>query len=223
MKLPKEAERKVQEILSLKKITKADVDTLNKDERNRFNELLTNKLNTLKGEAIEKLMIQIETVTDISTKNELWERHHAQITWAISSLMQETGRMPITTEITNKTQFGRRTVVQHLKQYKEHVLFQDQLDQFKFMVPKVLASIFKFAVQGDAASAKLFLQTVGDTVLTPVKTPHIENQTNYIQINGITLNPQLIQNLKPEQLKSIELILTEVPETKAKTQSSQTI
>ena len=210
MKIPKESEHKIQEILNLKKITKADVDTLDKNELVRFKAILTEKLNTLKGEALDQLINQIEIITEDSVKNQLWERHHAQITWAISMLMQEYGRMPIISEIASRTEFSRETVIKHLKDYEKHMLFKEQLEQFKFMVPKVLASVFKFAVQGDTSAAKFFLQTVVETTLTTGKNTHIENQNNYIQINGITLSPELIQNLKPEQLKSIEMILAQV-------------
>jgi hypothetical protein len=40
---------------------------------------------------------------------------------------------------------------------------------------------------------------------TPAAT--VINQNNYIQINNTIINQQLIEQLKPEQLKKIELII----------------
>ena len=207
MKLSNSSEQKIKEILSLEKISKQDLDKLNEQERVRFNAILNEKINSLKGAAKDEFLEQIDNITDNSTKNQFWEFHHAQITWAVSALMQDTGRMPTINEIVSKTEISRATVLNHLKEYSKHTFFQKQADQFKFMVPKVMASMFKFAVNGNVAAAKLYLEATGETNLNPNKGILIQNQTNYIQINGITLSPELVQALNSDQLKSIEMIL----------------
>jgi len=209
MKLSTVSEQKIKQLLSLEKITKQDLDTLNEQERKRFHAVVNEKFNAIKGVEKEKLIEQLDELTDESTKNQFWEMHHAQITWAVSNLMQDTGRMPTTNEIANKTEIGRKTILKHMKEYEKHTFFQKQVEHFKFMAPKVLASVFKYAVNGNVAAAKLYLDAVG--AANPNPNTLIQNQTNYIQINGITLSPELVQTLNSDQLKSIEMILKTAP------------
>jgi hypothetical protein len=72
---------------------------------------------------------------------------------------------------------------------------------------KVLAKVFKLAVNGDMRAAKLYLNTMGlNNEPAPTNTL-IHNQNNYIQINGTVLSQEAIQRLSNEQLNTIEAIL----------------
>jgi hypothetical protein len=55
-------------------------------------------------------------------------------------------------------------------------------------------------------AAKLYFDMVGGAGKTSNSTS-IQNQNNYIQINGTVLNQETIKKLKPEQLNLIEEIL----------------
>lgn len=203
-----ESKKKLDKILALERITYSDLEALSKPEKEQLMKILTEKLNSLKGYAREIFWNKIEPITDESTKNQLWEYNHNHITWAISTLMQEYGRMPTKTEIAAKTELSRQTVYKHLKEYKDHPQYIDQIEQFRFMTSKVLAKVFYFAVNGDMKAAKLYFnilenlnngQTANNTL--------IHNQNNYIQINGMVLSQETIKQLKPEQLNSIESVL----------------
>jgi len=201
-----ETEAKINKILSLEQITHSDLKPLSEAEANRLEELITERFNKLKGTANDEFYKKIEPIISDSTKNQLWEYNHNQITWAISTLMQEYGRMPTKTEIAIKAELSRQTIHKHIKEYKTHSLFLEYQEQFEFISSKVLSKVFTFAVNGDMRAAKLYFDIVGGAGKTSNSTS-IQNQNNYIQINGTVLNQETIKKLKPEQLNLIEEIL----------------
>lgn len=199
---------KVEWIFSLKKVTSSELDTLNKTEKEQAFKLMNEKITSLKGIEKEKFIEKFIEVWDTSTKNQLWECNHNQITYAISTLMQEYGRMPTKTEIATKTELSRQTVHKHLKEYTNHPQYLGQIEQFRFMTSKVLAKVFQFAVNGDTRAAKLYFNVMG--FMNNGQAPNntlIQNQNNYIQINGTVLSQETIKHLNPEQLNTIETIL----------------
>ena len=105
-----ETETKINKILSLEQITAKDLEHLSEKENTRLMEILTERFNKLKGAERDKFYKKIEPITGDTTKNQLWEYNHNQITWAISTLMQEYGRMPTKTEIATKTELSRQTI-----------------------------------------------------------------------------------------------------------------
>jgi len=202
-----ESEEKINRVLSLEQITPKDLEHLNEAESSSLMEILTEKFNALKGSERGKFFKKIEPIASDTTKNQLWESNHIQITWAISALMQEYGRMPTKIEIASKTELSRQTIHKHLKEYTNHPQYLGQIEQFRFMTSKVLAKVFQFALDGDIGAAKLYFNVVGfmQSAGTPNSTS-IPNQNNYIQINGTVLSQDAIKQLNPEQLSAIETI-----------------
>lgn len=203
-----ETDKKINKILSLEQITPKDIEKLSEPENSRLMEVLTESFNKLKGTERDKFYKKIEPITGETTKNQLWEYNHNQITATISTLMQEYGRMPTKQEIANKTDLSRQTIHKHLKEYINHPLYLGQIEQFRFMTSKVLAKVFQFAIDGDTGAAKLYLNVMGfmnndqSSNNTLIKT-----QNNYIQINGTVLSQETVKNLTHEQLNTIESIL----------------
>ena len=202
-----ETEVKINNIHSLKQITYSDLDTLSDAERELFIAKTNKKFNELKGDERDKLLKKLEPITTELVKNQLWERNHVEITCAISVLMQEYGRMPTVNEIATKTELSRQTIHKHLKEYATNPHYLEQVEQFKFMSSKVLAKVFKYAVNGDMRAAKLYLSAMGMYNEPAPKNTLIQNQNNYIQINGTVLSQDNLKQLNPEQLNTIEAIL----------------
>lgn len=203
-----ETDTKLNKVLSLEQITPSDLEPLSEAENTRLKEIITERFNKLKGTERDKFYKKIEPITSDTTKNQLWEYNHNQITWAISTLMKECGRMPTKTEIATKTELSRQTVHKHLKEYTNHPQYLGQIEQFRFMTSKVLANVFQFAVNGDTGAAKLYFNVMGFMNNgQPPNNTLIQNQNNYIQINGTVLSQETIKHLNPEQLKTIETIL----------------
>ena len=81
------------------------------------------------------------------------------------------------------------------------------MEQFKFMSSKVLAKVFKYAVNGDMRAAKFYLSAMGMYNESAPKNTLIQNQNNYIQINGTLLSQENLKQLNAEQLNRIEAVL----------------
>jgi hypothetical protein len=198
-------EEKINYLLKLKQVLPEDLEILNEQERYEFNETLSKKFNQLSGIDRDIFLKKIDPVTNDQTRNQLWEYNQSRITWAVSDLMQEYGRMPSQTELAEKTGLSRQTINKHLKGYSSHQLFIEQQEQFNFMASRVLTKVFNYAVKGDMRAAKLFLNATG-AIGNSNKTL-IQNQNNYIQINNTVLSQETIKQLNPEQLNAIEEIL----------------
>ncbi|MBK7302575.1 MAG: hypothetical protein IPI90_04830 [Saprospiraceae bacterium] len=178
---------------------------MNKAEELRLREILTETFNKFKGTERDNFYKKIELIIPDTTKNQLWEINHNKITAAISNLMQEYGRMPSKQEIATKTDLSRQTIHKHLKEYTNHPQYLEQIEQFRFMTSKVLAKVFQFAVNGDIGAAKLYFNFMG--FMKNGQTPNntlIQNQNNYIQINGTVLSQETLNLLNSEQLEHIE-------------------
>lgn len=201
-----DSNQKFDYLLSLETITIDDIDILDDNERNEFQDVVSKKFNSLKGIERDDFFIQIEPILAKDGKNILWEHNHTNINWAISNLIQEFGRMPNKTEIAQKTGLSRQTIHKHLKEYADHPQFIEQKEQFNFMTSKVLASVFQFAINGDIAAAKLYFNVMG-ILNGKHNNTLIQNNNNFIQINGTVLSQEKIQNLSTEQLEAIETVL----------------
>ncbi|SIQ99890.1 hypothetical protein SAMN05880574_1478 [Chryseobacterium sp. RU37D] len=210
-----ESENKINSILSLKKITNDDLEILTKSEYLKLFEVLTKKMNELKGEDMDEFIEKIVEVMSSESKNQIWEYNHNLIISEIHAFINTYERMPSKTELANKTQLSRQTVHKHLKDYKSSPYYTEFQEQFTFMQSQVMATILRYAVNGDMKAAKLYLEGIG-VLKNPSSANNsnpvhnntlIQNQNNYIQIGGTVLNQKLIQNLNPEQISTIEGIL----------------
>jgi len=220
-----ESEIKVNEILSLEIITQADIRPLNDKELSLLNSIVSEKMRSLTGEERDLLLKKIDLFMDDAIRNQLWESNHNQITYAISTLMQELGRMPSKNEIAAKSELSRQTIYKHMNDYASHPQYLQQIEQFRFMTSKVLAKVFKFAVNGDVSAAKLYFNVMGNLNAQNANNTLIQNQNNYIQINGTVLSQETIKRLSPDQLNTIENILkTTLPQTvKLEAETQQTV
>jgi hypothetical protein len=92
------------------------------------------------------------------------------------------------------------------------------------MESKVLAKVFQFAVNGDMRAARLYLECTGalknsasgNNSSNINNNTLIQNQNNFIQVGGTILNQEIIKQMSPEQLNTIEGILKtiEIKESK---------
>jgi hypothetical protein len=83
------------------------------------------------------------------------------------------------------------------------------VEQFRFMSSKVLARVFKFAVNGDMRAARLYFEVTGN-LGKQVPATVTNTQHNYIQVNQLKLSQQIIEQLAPEQLSQIETLLNTI-------------
>ncbi|MCP2043490.1 hypothetical protein [Pontibacter sp. HSC-36F09] len=208
-----ETEAKISKLMALESLSYDDLEILNDDERKQFGKMLTDIFNSLQGHELDKFYNKIKPIMAKETKNSIWDSNHNRITYGMSKLMQDFGRMPTKDELANETGLSRQTIHKHLKDYANHPLYLEHTDQFKFMVDKVLAKMFHYAVNGDVSAAKLFLTVVNPPTAKVNGKTLIQTQNNYIQINGTVLSQETLQQLSPEQLNNLEAMLkTALPE-----------
>ncbi|GEO09492.1 hypothetical protein [Segetibacter aerophilus] len=203
-------EEKIKGLLSKGKFKEGDLKLFDDEEMTVLGEYFTKKLNELKGTEFDDFYDKIEAITPKDTKTQLWYKIHNSITWAISTFIHDNGRMPSPFEIANKTEMSSYLVNQHMKEYSKDSKYINSKEQFEFMTSKVLAKVFKFAVDGDMRAAKLYFEVVGNLKGENSNNPVINNQNNYIQINQLKLSQEAIEQLAPEQLKEVERLFQQV-------------
>src|SRR5450432_3061897 len=115
--------------------------------------------------------------------------------------------MPSKNSLAEKTGLSRVTINKHIREYQTHPQYLLELEQFRFMGSKVLAKVYKFAVNGDMRAAKLYFEIAGSMNSETGNSTLIQQQNNYIQINGTVLSQESIKQLTPEQLAQIEGII----------------
>jgi hypothetical protein len=145
-------------------------------------------------------------------KEMVWENNHEKIKEIIMSHLLGEGTMPSKAILAQKTGLSRETIYRHIKAFAESSEYQSEVDSFELMTGKVMAQVTRAAVKGNLKAAKLFLDTTKKK-----RTPEFDkqaNQNNFVQINKTIINQQIIQQLKPEQLKLIEEIIVQQTEEK---------
>lgn len=113
---------------------------------------------------------------------------------------------------------SRQTIHKHLKDYKNSPYHAEYMEQFQIMQFKLMTAILQYGISGDMKAAKLYLECLG-TLKKGLSGNNnngsnnntlIQNQNNYIQINGMVLSQETVKNLNPDQLNAIEGILKTV-------------
>jgi hypothetical protein len=197
---------KISQLLALKKITREDIEHLDKREYGRLGETVTKVLSKLEGKERDDFIDKIELIMAADTKNSIWEGNHALITNAVSNYMRQHGIMPTKNAMAQQTGLSRQTIAKHFKEYRAHPEFNAETEQFKFMSQKVLANVFKVALNGDIRAARLYFDMVG-ALDKPQSGGIVNNQNNYIQVNNTILSQENLKQLTAEQLNQIESIV----------------
>jgi len=140
-------------------------------------------------------------------KNITWEGNHQKIISFINEKIQYWMKPPPTvTEIAKATGLSRKTIYEHLRECKTHPEYRQRKDMFNMLESEVLMKICSSAIGGNTQAARLYLELTGIIQPAGRAIQTIVGNTN-VQINGMVLNQQVLQNLNAEQLKKIEEII----------------
>ncbi len=152
---------------------------------------------TLKGSDLDHYLDKIESLMspDSDLKNQTWERAHIAITVWMGKLMKEYNRVPSITEIAQETNYSRKTIHAHLKEFESSPFFQEERQKFKILNSTILSRLYDLAFHGDVKACRLFLEFTGG-----IKSKEI---INYIQINSLVVTEETIKQLP--QVKQIEI------------------
>ena len=194
--------QKFDELMKLEKIERHHLDVLTSTEKADFLQMVHDKIPYLQGEELDRYIEQTSALLD---QNEVWEFNHRKIEVIIERYVKETGNMPSTSAIAADTKLSRHTVRKHLKAVNTSPVTSDQANGIALMLPRVMGSVLKQALHGDIKAARVYIEAANRQKQT---TATVINQNNYIQINNIIINQQLVEQLSPQQLKKIEMIIT---------------
>lgn len=171
---------------------------VNIKDRKAFHAFMDDKLTNLEGFERDEFLKYMNPFLTKDIKNQLWEKNHVTIIWAISDFIQEHGRTPCKMEIANKTGLSRQTVHKHMKAHRDTPMHETYMDYIKLMSEKLIAQVFQHGMQGNVKASRLFFDIAGINTTTV---------NNYIQINNIKISQDKIESLSPDKLKEIELII----------------
>ncbi len=177
------------------------IQALNDAYKNKDGEAI-DKANTELFELLEPVKESTPFYTQM--KNHTWQKNHLRILGSINSLIQDLGRMPTNTEISQNAGLSEETTYKHLKEFKEHDLFKHEADKFYLMKDRVLAVLFDLASKGDVKACKVFLDYTTNNTIQP--TPP-QPTTNYIQINNLKITTDELERLPVTTLQKIETLI----------------
>jgi hypothetical protein len=193
---------------------KNDLKEVHASDKRLFCYLFQNGLSVL---AYDDRDLFIERVLHIYTdemKNSLWQSNHVKVLCAISKLTLEKNRFPTRLEISIETGLSKQTINKHLKDYFGSEEYNSRKDEYLIMRERVVASVFKSAVCGDAKAARVFLDATNQFT----EQPKIQNQqNNFIQINGLTITQEELKQLPAGKLTQLQKILSAVNKPLSKT------
>ena len=114
-------------------------------------------------------------------RNQTWQNNHHTLTRVIGKLTGELGRMPTVNMIAEETGLSRQTINNHLKEFYQSARYQGQLNQFRMLSDRLLAKLYKLAMEGDVRAAKVYLAAIGGV---PTGDTKPAESANYIQVNN---------------------------------------
>lgn len=186
--------KKVDEIQNVLELNQANLMKAYKEK----NGVEIDKASKVLFEYLNTLGMKEDSSYYVEMKNHTWQRNHLKVLASISTLIQTNGRMPATTEIAVNCGLSEETIYKHLKEFKTHELYNHELEKFKLMELKILASLFTYAVQGDVRACKVYLDYFKPS--NEIQQSNYQ-QNNFIQFNSLKLSFEDLSNL-PNDVKS---------------------
>ncbi len=188
----------LEETFKKEKVTPHDLP-LDSVERKRLTDKIEAHINSLRGSDLDEYLEKIEAIIgpESDIKNQTWERAHSQIAIWLGRLMREYNRVPTVTEIAKETNYSRKTIHSHLKEFESSTFFQEEKQKFKLLNSTIMSRLFEMGFQGDVKACKLFLECTGE-----IKSKN--GTVNYIQINSLLVTEDTIKLLPQVRLAEIE-------------------
>ena len=188
-------------LMMLEKIEHVHLKALSPDDRTAFMDMLYTKLTRL-GEIPRNALV--EKTLAILDNDFIYQHNHAKIMDAVKAHLRADGTVPGNAYLAATCNLNRKTVREHMRNFKMSEVWEEKKEVLSILSQDVMGAMAKAALKGDVKAAKLFLENTKEPQTGKAT---INNQNNYVQINKTVINQQIIQQLKPEQLKQIEQII----------------
>lgn len=191
-------------LLKLKKIKLHHLKKLSSAKQLAFRKLLTNMLAATRGEERDAFLLKIGALVE---PDKIWEYNHTRIAGAITVYIRQFSTMPTRVFLAERTGLSHETINKHLRDFDKAPAFKAMQDMQLLMADKILMKLLQAALAGDVRAAKLYLNTVNRRYKPANREVVISNQNNYVQVNGLVLNDEILSQLKPAQVKQIEAVV----------------
>jgi hypothetical protein len=204
MEITPATQQKFDELMKLDRIELHHLEILTPAEKAQFLEEVHATIPLLTGKEFDHYIEQTKALMD---NDEIWELNHTRIAIAIERYVGQYKVAPSAAGLAALTNLTPKTIRKHMAMFRSSPVTKDQSDAIGMMIPRVMAVLLDQAVKGDVRAGKAFLDVA---LKQQAIQPAINNQNNFMQINNTVINQQILQQLKPEQLKQIEQIIAEV-------------
>jgi hypothetical protein len=210
-----EEDQMILRIMQGEKWTKKDFINLPPEERMACAKVFAKAMNTLAQEDRDLFLNKIDDALANDNKRDLWEQNHFRILGSIDKITRKYNRFPSRSELSRDTGLSRVTIGKHLKQYLNSEAYQEKREEYIIMREALLARVYKLAVDHDDTRAtKLFLEATAQ-MEQPANVNIRNQQNNFIQINGLSITQQQLEQLPVEKQQQLKDILFATLETKA--------
>ena len=190
-------------LMRLEKIEHHHLQEFSPDERTAFMDKLYLQIARYTSLPIEQEKL-VEKSLAILDNEFVWNYNHNKITAEIRVQYHMYGTMPSVAHLAAVCRLSRKTVTQHVEEFMNNKE-APQAKGLKSMVDDTIMNIItRAACKGDLKAAKIYMDNKRADRQIEAK---INTQNNYVHINSTVINQQVIQQLKPEQLKLIEQII----------------
>lgn len=193
---------KIHAILAKDKILLEDIEVLNSEERTLLQHEINAEIPRRTGNSLNRFFDKIEAIVpdSLDLRHAQWEYNHTEIGRAIALFITEKGRTPTKNEIANTTGLSRQTIHKHLIEFRASSVFKIENEKLRLAGQRLLAKLFKFAIDGNIKAARLFFEMTGELGTRTT-------QNYYVQINNLKVDNALIQSLSREKIREIEKII----------------
>ena len=190
-KVDRKTEEFIVDIINGRKWERNHLDNYSEEEHQIYLNFLEGAFSLLGFNDRDRFLNRIENVLTEASKNNIWEFEHVAIENAIDTLARDKNRLAARIEVSDKTCLNQETIKKHKGEYFQSHHHTQRQQEFLLMKERLLSHCYKFAINGDMKSTRLFFEATSE------KRPEtsIKNQqNNFVQINNLTITEEQIIN-----------------------------
>ena len=197
-------------LLRKKKLFKEDIEGWSGQNIDKLYKHIQQEFNNVSKEDFDFLMGKYYQVIPEDAKNQLWDMNHIKILEAMNRMLSKHGLFPTKTYLATETGLSRNTIQKHLDRYQDSSQHKFYRESLVLIHQNLLSTLYHQAYHGNMKAARLYMEATG--LIQSSTYRQDANNSNFIQINGITINQTLLNSLSTDIQQTItKLILSTIP------------
>jgi hypothetical protein len=203
------AEDKISLLQSPYSISFTDFERLSAEDKELLHKYIAAKLKDLKGKERDAFLLRVNKIIDFNTKDDIWEDNHKTIMHWVKKIMINENRAPTQMELVSYTRLSRSTIIKHLKEYKDHPMYQWERELMKISMETVIERLGIAAMKGNVQAIKLYLHVSRKHFSTNTSNPNKAYEDFYYFIcNSISIDA--FRKLSEEQRDKVNELIIEL-------------